>query len=120
MGGHRHCLYNACLEGEIQKRREFVHTVTLHEILVINSRTQGFFALFAGDTDEIKPDLRNTKDAEWFEKGKSLLPLYVSEALCSMSKNFFSIRTFLLMKVHMLKIEYFPFLNRALEGELVP
>jgi RuvB-like protein 2 len=37
-----------CPEGEIQKRQEVVHTVSLHEIDVINSRTQGFMALFAG------------------------------------------------------------------------
>ena len=35
-----------------------VHTVTLHEIDVINSRTQGFLALFSGDTGEIKPEVR--------------------------------------------------------------
>lgn len=29
-------------------RKETVHTVSLHEIDVINSRTQGFLALFAG------------------------------------------------------------------------
>ena len=37
-----------CPEGELQKRKEVVHVVTLHEIDVINSRTQGFLALFAG------------------------------------------------------------------------
>ena len=37
-----------CPTGELQKRREVVHTVSLHEIDVINSRTQGFLALFAG------------------------------------------------------------------------
>ena len=39
-----------CPEGELQKRKEVVHTVSLHEIDVINSRTQGFLALFSGDT----------------------------------------------------------------------
>jgi RuvB-like protein 2 len=41
---------------------------------VINSRTQGFLALFAGDTGEIKPELRNqinTKVTEWREEGKA-------------------------------------------------
>ena len=38
--------------------RETVHTVTLHEIDVINSRTQGFLALFSGDTGEIKSEVR--------------------------------------------------------------
>ena len=37
-----------CPEGELQKRREVVHTVSLHEIDVINSRAQGFLALFSG------------------------------------------------------------------------
>merc|ERR1712072_1597768 len=31
-----------CPEGELQKRKEVVHTVNLHEIDVINSRQQGF------------------------------------------------------------------------------
>ncbi|PPR03466.1 hypothetical protein CVT24_012678 [Panaeolus cyanescens] len=94
-------------EGEIQKRKEVVHTVTLHEIDVINSRTQGFLALFAGDTGEIKPELRAQIDAkvnEWREEGKaSIVPgvLFIDE-------------------VHMLDIECFSFLNRALEGELAP
>ena len=37
-----------CPEGELQKRKEVVHTVSLHEIDVINSRSQGFLALFSG------------------------------------------------------------------------
>jgi len=96
-----------CPEGEIQKRKEIVHTVSLHEIDVINSRTQGFLALFAGDTGEIKPELRNqinTKVAEWREEGKAeIIPgvLFIDE-------------------VHMLDIECFSFLNRALENDLSP
>ncbi|KIY66752.1 DNA helicase [Cylindrobasidium torrendii FP15055 ss-10] len=97
----------ACPEGEIQKRKEVVHTVSLHEIDVINSRTQGFLALFAGDTGEIKPELRqqiDVKVAEWREEGKAeVVPgvLFIDE-------------------VHMLDIECFSFLNRALENELAP
>ncbi|OBZ68415.1 RuvB-like helicase 2 [Grifola frondosa] len=96
-----------CPEGEIQKRKEVVHTVSLHEIDVINSRTQGFLALFAGDTGEIKPELRNqinVKVAEWREEGKAeIIPgvLFIDE-------------------VHMLDIECFSFLNRALENDLAP
>ena len=63
-----------CPEGELQKRKEVVHTVTLHEIDVINSRTQGFLALFSGDTGEIKMEVReqiNSKVAEWREEGKA-------------------------------------------------
>ncbi|XP_069133794.1 ruvB-like 2 [Argopecten irradians] len=96
-----------CPEGELQKRKEVVHTVTLHEIDVINSRTQGFLALFSGDTGEIKGEVReqiNSKVAEWREEGKAeIVPgvLFVDE-------------------VHMLDIECFSFLNRALEDDMAP
>lgn len=96
-----------CPEGELQKRKEVVHTVTLHEIDVINSRTQGFLALFSGDTGEIKAEVReqiNAKVAEWREEGKAeIVPgvLFIDE-------------------VHMLDIECFSFLNRALENDMAP
>merc|ERR1712048_1313198 len=96
-----------CPEGELQKRKEVVHTVTLHEIDVINSRTQGFLALFSGDTGEIKPEVRdqiNSKVTEWREEGKAEIApgvLFIDE-------------------VHMLDIECFSFLNRALEDDMAP
>merc|ERR1712086_899497 len=96
-----------CPEGELQKRKEVVHTVNLHEIDVINSRQQGFLALFAGDTGEIKSEVREQIDqkvAEWREEGKAdIVPgvLFIDE-------------------VHMLDIECFSFLNRALESETSP
>ena len=94
-------------EGELQKRKEVVHVVSMHEVDVINSRQQGFLALFAGDTGEIKPEVReqiDTKVAEWREEGKAtIIPgvLFIDE-------------------VHMLDIECFSWLNRALESALAP
>ncbi|RNF08261.1 uncharacterized protein TraAM80_02834 [Trypanosoma rangeli] len=94
-------------EGELSKRKEVVHTVTLHEVDVINSRQQGFLALFAGDTGEIKHEVREQIDqrvAEWREEGKGeIVPgvLFIDE-------------------VHMLDIECFSWLNRALESPLAP
>jgi RuvB-like protein 2 len=99
--------YVQCPEGELQKKKEVVHTVSLHEIDVINSRQQGFLALFAGDTGEIKAEVRDqidTKVAEWREEGKAtIVPgvLFIDE-------------------VHMLDIECFSWLNRALESDLAP
>ncbi|KFX86773.1 hypothetical protein V490_08857 [Pseudogymnoascus sp. VKM F-3557] len=96
-----------CPEGELQKRKEVVHTVSLHEIDVINSRTQGFLALFSGDTGEIRSEVREQIDqkvAEWKEEGKAeIVPgvLFIDE-------------------VHMLDIECFSFINRALEDKLAP
>lgn len=76
-----------CPDGEIQKRKEVVHTVSLHEIDVINSRTQGFLVLFSGDAGEIKAEIRPGV-------------LFIDE-------------------VHMLDMECFSFLNRAIEGSPV-
>lgn len=96
-----------CPDGELQVRKEVVHTVSLHEIDVINSRTQGFLALFSGDTGEIRSEIRdqiNTKVGEWKEEGKAeIIPgvLFIDE-------------------VHMLDIECFSYINRALEAELAP
>ncbi|GKB03028.1 RuvB-like protein 2 [Tanacetum coccineum] len=76
-----------CPDGELQKRKEVVHCVTLHEIDVINSREQ-----------------IDTKVAEWREEGKvEIIPgvLFIDE-------------------VHMLDIECFSFLKRALENEMAP
>lgn len=102
-----HTKFVQCPDGELQKRKEVVHCVTLHEIDVINSRTQGFLALFTGDTGEIRAEVReqiDTKVAEWREEGKAeIVPgvLFIDE-------------------VHMLDIECFSFLNRALENEMAP
>lgn len=96
-----------CPEGELQKRKEVVHNVSLHEIDVINSRQQGFLALFAGDTGEIKSEVREQIDAkvvEWREEGRAkIIPgvLFIDE-------------------VHMLDMECFSFLNRALESDMAP
>ena len=96
-----------CPDGELMKRKTVEHTVSLHEIDVINSRTQGFLALFAGDTGEIRSEVReqiDTKVGEWKEEGKaSIVPgvLFIDE-------------------VHMLDIECFSYINKALEDELAP
>jgi len=96
-----------CPDGELERQKEVTHVVTLHEIDVINSRTQGFLALFAGDTGEIRSEVReqiDTKVSEWREEGKAdIIPgvLFIDE-------------------VHMLDIECFSFLNRALESPTAP
>ncbi len=58
--------------GEICKRKEFIHTVSLHEIDVINSKPSGFLSLFSGDTGEIKQEIRDQIDMKidnWRETG---------------------------------------------------
>lgn len=138
-----------CPEGELQKRKEVVHTVSLHEIDVINSRQQGFLALFAGkepihskyskhnlsssppgDTGEIKAEVReqiDTKVAEWREEGKaSIIPgvLFIDEVRLTtsfcMPTNSPDYCPSTLLQVHMLDMECFSWLNRALESPLAP
>ena len=94
-------------DGELKTRRETVHSLTLHEIDVVNSRNQGFLALFSGDTGEIKQEVResvNQQVAAWQDSKKAeLIPgvLFIDE-------------------VHMLDIECFSFLNRAMENPNAP
>lgn len=96
-----------CPSGELQHRRNVVHTVSLHDVDVINSRSQGFLALFTGDTGEISAEVRSqidSKVAEWREQGKAEIitgVLFIDE-------------------VHMLDVECFSFINRAMEDPLSP
>uniref|UniRef100_A0A0D3GST8 RuvB-like helicase n=1 Tax=Oryza barthii TaxID=65489 RepID=A0A0D3GST8_9ORYZ len=87
---------SSALRASSRSARRSCIVSTLHEIDVINSRTQGFLALFTGDTGEIRAEAReqiDTKVAEWREEGKAeIVP----------------------------DIEYFSFLNRALENDVTP
>ncbi|EKX72768.1 ATP-dependent DNA helicase family member protein [Theileria equi strain WA] len=102
-----HTKFMQCPSGELQKRKEIVHTVSLHDVDVINSRAQGFLSLFAGDTGEIKSEIREQIDAkvsEWQDDGRAEIiqgVLFIDE-------------------VHMLDIECFSFLCRALESNNCP
>lgn len=97
----------SCPDGEINKRREVVHAFSLHEIDVVNNRSQGFKDLFSGDVGEINPENRdkvNAKIQEWREENKAEIitgVLFIDEC-------------------HMLDIECFSFINRAIELDLAP
>ena len=93
--------------GELIQRKVTNHIVSLHEMDVINSRSQGFLALFAGDTGEIRNEIRiqiNQKVQEWKEEGRAtIIPgvLFIDE-------------------IHMFDMECFTYLNRALESDIAP
>jgi RuvB-like protein 2 len=93
--------------GELIQRKVTNHIVSLHEMDIINSRSQGFLALFAGDTGEIRNEIRvqiNDKVQEWKDEGRAtIIPgvLFIDE-------------------VHMLDMECFTYLNRALESDISP
>ncbi|KAA0000408.1 MAG: AAA family ATPase, partial [Thermoplasmata archaeon] len=95
-------------EGSIVKEKEFVYVMSLHDLDVATSRRGGFFSLFfGGGKEEITNETRQEVDEtvkEWVDSGKAeIIPgvLFIDE-------------------VHMLDIEAFAFLNRAMESELAP
>ncbi|TBU13698.1 Tip49/RuvB-like helicase, partial [Hamiltosporidium tvaerminnensis] len=99
--------YVSCPDGELIKIKEDEKTVTLHEIDVINSRTQGYLALFSGESGEIRNEIReevNKKVEEWVNEGKAEFItgiLFIDE-------------------VHILDNEAFSFLNKISEDEFCP
>uniref|UniRef100_A0AC34RRR2 RuvB-like helicase n=1 Tax=Panagrolaimus sp. JU765 TaxID=591449 RepID=A0AC34RRR2_9BILA len=96
-----------CPTGEIERNLEVVDTVALHDIDAINSRAQGYLTVFSGDTGEIKSEIRDAVDQkmnEWREQERAfIIPgvLFIDE-------------------IHVLDLECFAFLNRAMEGEFAP
>jgi len=97
-------------DGPVLKDKEFVYTLTLHQLDVAHSRsgTSVLSLLFGGrERKEIEPEVRRNVDEmvkEWVEEGRAeIIPGVVFIDECSM-----------------LDIETFAFLNRAMEQELSP
>ena len=96
-------------KGSILKEKEFIHTVTLHDLDIAQSRSSSIISLFFGGPSEreISPEVRQRVDEtvkEWIDEGRAeLIPgvLFIDD-------------------VHMLDIECFSFLSRAMESELSP
>ena len=95
--------------GSIAKEREFVYTVTLHDLDIMHASSGSILGLLFGGRQEkeIPPDIRRRVDEtvkEWVDNGKAeIIPgvLFIDD-------------------VHMLDIEAFSFLSRAMESELAP
>lgn len=95
--------------GPIYKEKEFVYTLTLHDLDEMESRSDSILSIFFGapSQKEIPPDVRARVDKtvkEWVESKKAeLVPgvLFIDDA-------------------HMLDIEAYSFLSRAMESELSP
>ena len=96
-------------DGPIVKEKEFIHTVTLHDLDEVNEARGSIFSLFFGgrETKEISPETRQYVDKlvkEWVDEGRAeIIPgvLFIDD-------------------VHMLDIEALSFLARAMESELAP
>ncbi|RLG07908.1 MAG: TATA box-binding protein [Thaumarchaeota archaeon] len=97
--------------GSILKEKEFVYTLTLADLDELNAKRSsgGLFSLFFGipSTREIDVEVRMNVDQqvkEWVDEGKAVIHpgvLFIDDA-------------------HLLDLEAFSFLGRAMESELVP
>jgi TBP-interacting protein len=97
--------------GDVLKEKEFVYSLTLADLDELNAkqRSGGFFSLFFGGSEskEIDTEVRMAVDQqvkEWVDSGKAFIHpgvLFIDDS-------------------HLLDLEAFSFLGRALESELVP
>ena len=98
-------------DGDVLKEKEFVYTLTVADIDELNARRRagGFFSMFFGaaETKEIDTEIRSAVD----EQVKKL----VDEG-----KGFIHPGVLFIDDSHLLDLEAFSFLGRAMESELVP
>ncbi|MCQ4153781.1 MAG: RuvB-like helicase [Archaeoglobales archaeon] len=93
--------------GRVEKEREFTYVVTLHDLDEANARRGGIFSLFAPSSREIDNEVRQEVDEHvrrLIEEGRAeLLPgvMFIDET-------------------HLMDIELFAFMNRAMESEMAP
>ncbi|RLE57056.1 MAG: TATA box-binding protein, partial [Thermoprotei archaeon] len=95
--------------GPIAKEKEFVYTVTLHDLDIMHARRGSIFSLLFGGREEreISPETRATVD----EMVKKMVDEGTAEIIPGV---------LFIDDVHMLDIEAYSFLSRAMEGELAP
>lgn len=92
--------------GKVEKEREFTYVVTLHDLDEANARG-GSFLFMLSTSREIDNEIRNAVDEKvkrWVEEGRAeLVPgvLFIDET-------------------HLMDIELFTFMNRAMESEMAP
>lgn len=97
--------------GKVLKEKEFVYTLTLNDLDELNAkqRSGGFISLLFGSAEskEIDTEVRMAVDQqvkEWVDSGKAFIHpgvLFIDDS-------------------HLLDLEAFSFLGRAMESELVP
>ncbi|MBE8539507.1 RuvB-like domain-containing protein [Geoglobus acetivorans] len=94
-------------DGHIEKDKEYTFVVTLHDLDEARARRGSIFSLFSSESREIDNEIREAVDQqvkEWIEQGTAeLIPgvLFIDET-------------------HLMDIELFAFMNRAMESEMAP
>lgn len=101
-------------KGDVHKKKEIVQDVTLHDLDVANARPQG-----GQDIMSMMGQLAKPKKTEITEKLRSeinrVVNRYIDQGIAELVPGVLFID-----EVHMLDIECFTFLNRALESTLSP
>ena len=101
-------------KGDVHKKKEIVQDVTLHDLDVANARPQGGNDLFS-----VMGSLAKPKKTEITEKLRAeinkVVNRYIDQGVAELVPGVLFID-----EVHMLDIECFTYLNRALESTLAP
>jgi RuvB-like protein 1 len=101
-------------KGDVHKKKEVVQNVTLHDLDVANARPQGGTDIMSMVNTMIKPKKTEITDKLRQEINK-VVNKYIEEGIAELIPGVLFID-----EVHMLDIESFTYLNRALESTLAP
>lgn len=101
-------------KGDVHKKKEIVQDVTLHDLDIANARPQG-----GGDFLSLMSQINRPKKTEITEKLRleinKVVNKYIDHGIAELVPGVLFID-----EVHMLDIECFTYLNRALESNLAP
>ena len=101
-------------KGEVHKKKEIVQHVTLHDLDVANAKPQGGHDIMSMMGQMMKPKKTEITEKLRTEVNK-VVNKYVEEGIAELVPGVLFID-----EVHMLDIECFSFLNKALESSLAP
>ncbi|KAI8333847.1 RuvB-like 1 [Chlamydoabsidia padenii] len=101
-------------KGEVHKKKEVIQDVTLHDLDVANARPQGGQDIMSMMSQMMKP--KKTEITEKLRKEiNKVVNKYIEQGVAELVPGVLFID-----EVHMLDIECFTYLNRALESSLSP
>lgn len=117
-------------KGEVHKKKEIVQDVTLHDLDVANARPQGGQDIMSMMGQLMKPKMTEITDKLRLEINK-VVSRYIDQGVAELVPGVLFIDEVRLLKsfvsqltrneqVHMLDIECFTYLNRALESPIAP
>ncbi|KAI9739481.1 MAG: RuvB ATP-dependent DNA helicase pontin [Claussenomyces sp. TS43310] len=101
-------------KGEVHKKKEIVQDVTLHDLDIANARPQGGQDIMSMMGQLMKPKMTEITD-KLREEINKVVSKYIDQGVAELVPGVLFID-----EVHMLDIECFTYLNRALESNISP